>query len=215
MTETALPLGRIRPAIAEWNREDRALPVLPLAACAGLDALAAGMLLLGSPPAPLLGVAAGLALHGAVVLLLSRAIPAGTRPGARWLCVSAVLAVPGVGAAVAIAALVTRGRGSAFRRRRRPAGRRPTYSRAALERLAGALSPCDALLGGDAERQRDALTGLARRSDPEAIALLRRATAGPDADLAVRAALVLDEIAERAELRACARHSAEARHGTG
>jgi hypothetical protein len=43
--------------------------------------------------------------------------------------------------------------------------------------------------------------GLARRDDPEAIVLLRRAASGRDHDLALSAALVLDEIGERAEQR--------------
>ena len=71
-----------------------------------------------------------------------------------------------------------------------------------MRRLAGALSPCDALACGDVDERRSALSALGRREDPEAIALLRRAAAGPDPDLAMSAALVLDEIGERAERRA-------------
>jgi len=72
---------------------------------------------------------------------------------------------------------------------------------AALKHLGGALSTYDALESGDDERRRAALSALSRRGDPEAIALLRRAAAGRDSDLALCAALVLDEIAERTERR--------------
>jgi HEAT repeat protein len=83
--------------------------------------------------------------------------------------------------------------------------------KAVLERLGSALSPCDALGPGDEEQRRSALSELSRRSDPEAIAVLRWATAGRDPDLALSAALVLDVIRERAERRAQWMDLAEAR----
>jgi len=86
---------------------------------------------------------------------------------------------------------------------------------AAMKRLGGALSTCDALDGGDEEQRRAALSALSRRGDPEAIALLRRAAAGRDPDLAMSAALVLDEIGERAEGEADRLEPAEVRYGTG
>jgi hypothetical protein len=137
------------------------------------------------------------------------------RPSRQWLGGAAVLAVPCVGAAVATAIFVTRGRGSVVTGRRRKARRRQVLSMAAMQRLGGALSTCDALDCGDEEQRRAALSELSRREDPEAIALLRRAAAGPDPDLALSAALVLDEIGERAELQVDSRDPAEVRNGTG
>ena len=71
----------------------------------------------------------------------------------------------------------------------------------AIQRLGDALSPRDALDCGDEEQRRAALSALSRREDLEAITLLRRATAGSDPALAVSAALILDEVGERAERR--------------
>jgi len=68
---------------------------------------------------------------------------------------------------------------------------------------------------GDEDQRRAALWALSRREDPEAIALLRRAASGCDPDLALSAALVLDEISERAEHRVERLNLTEARHGVG
>jgi hypothetical protein len=179
-------------------REDRLQVAALLAASAAVDAVAAGILLLGTPLPPMLEGLAAAAAHGMAALILTRW--ARVRPSRRWLGVAAVLAVPGVGAAVAATVVATRGRGSAaaLARRRKPR-RRAALTLPAMRRLADALSPSDALVCGDEERRRAALSALSRREDPEAIALLRRAAAGRDPDLALSAALVLDEIGERAE----------------
>jgi len=182
-------------------------------ACAVVDAFAAGILLVGAPLPQSFQVLAAAALHATAVLLLSGV--ARGRPSRRWLCVAAVLAVPCVGAAAAAVTLVTRGRGSAAIERRRTARRRPALARAAIERLGRALSPCDALEGGDEEQRRAALLALSRRGDPEAIALLRRAAAGRDPDLALSAALALDEIGERAERQVERLVPAEVQHVAG
>lgn len=177
-----------------------------------VDAVAAGMLLLGTPlPASLEGLVVAL-FHGTAVLLVC-GLPR-ARPSRRWLCVTAVMAVPFIGAAVAAALSFTRGHGSIASGHRRRARRQPTLTIAALQRLEGALSPCDALDGGDEEGRRNALSALSRRGDSEAIALLRRAAAGRDPDLALSAALVLDEIGERSERQFDRLAPAEARNGT-
>jgi len=184
-----------------------------LVACAALDAVAAGILLIGTPLARPLELLAALVSHGAAVLLLSGL--ARERPSRRWLGVAAALAVPFAGAAVATAMFATRGRGSIVMERRRKARRRTPLTATAIERLGGALALCDALDGDDEEQRRDALWALSRRRDPEAIALLRRAAAGRDPDLALSAALVMDEIGERAEREADPLDRAEVRHGAG
>ena len=184
-----------------------------LAACAAVDAVAAGILLLRTPLPPALEVLAIAISHGTAVLLLFGLARA--RPSRRWLGVAAVLSVPLAGAAVAAAILVTRGADSMARGRRRKSRRRPAFTMAAMQSLGGALSPCDALDGGNEEQRRATLWALSRRRDPEAIALLRRAAAGRDPDLALSAALVLDEIVERGERRAGRRDLAEVRNGAG
>jgi HEAT repeat protein len=190
----AAPTMRV---IGPSGRGDRPREAALLAACAAFDAIAAGILLFGTPLPPLLkGVAAAVS-HGAAVLLLSCSTR--EQPSRRWLSAAAVLAVPCVGLAVAFAIFFTRGRGPTAMGRRRKARWRPSLTTAVMQRLGTALSPCDALDCGDEEQRRAALSALSRREDPEAIALLRRTAAGRDPDLALPAALVLDEIGERAE----------------
>ena len=205
-----MPMIRL---IALSDREDRPRGAALLVACVLVDAVAAGILVLGTPLPPLLEGFAAAVAHSAAVLLLSGIAPA--QPSRRWLCVAAMLAVPFVGAAVATASYLTRGRGSFALARRRKMPRRPVLSASAIRRLRGALSPCEALQCGDEERRRAALSGLSRRADPEAIALLRRAAASEDPDLALSAALVLDDIGERAERRGNLMDPAELRHGVG
>ena len=186
-------------ASAHPDRADRLRDALLLGASAAADAVAAWILLNGAPfPRWLDGPMAAIA-HGTAVLLLCGL--AGERPSRRWLCMAAVLAVPFIGAAVATAVSVTRGRGSLVLERRRNARRPAALTATAMRRLGGALSLWDAVASCDADERRAALSALSRREDPEAIALLRRAAAGRDPDLALSAALVLDEIRERAERR--------------
>jgi hypothetical protein len=91
-------------------------------------------------------------------------------------------AIPGVGVAVAAVSYATRGRDSVAPRRRKPVRRVGALSPAAIQRLGDSLSLSDALEHGEEDQRRDALSALSRREDPEAIALLRRATAGHDPD---------------------------------
>jgi HEAT repeat protein len=200
-------------AMAPSRRRSHVPVALLVAACSVLDAVAAAILLFGTPLPPLLeGLAAAIS-HGTAVVLLSSSVR--TPPSRRWLCVAAVLAIPFAGAAVAAVTLVTRGRRSATMRRRRKLPARPALTIAAMRHLGSALSPCDALDGGDEEQRRAALSALSRRGDPEAMAMLRRAAAGRDPDLVLSAALVLDEIGERAERQSGRRVPLEVRHGTG
>ena len=195
---------------APSDREHRWLGLALLVACATLDAVAAGILLLGTPLAPPLEVLAAMVLHAGAVLLMCGL--AHERPSRRWLCVAAVLAVPFVGAAVAAATLVTRGRGSIKMESRTKPRRQSRLTTAEIQRLADALPLCDALDSDDEEQRRDALWALSRRRDPEAIALLRRAAAGRDPDLAMSAALVMDEIGEHAERQTDPQDRPEVRH---
>ena len=198
--------------IVPSDREVQPLGAAVLIACAVVDAVAAGLLLFGAPFAPPLKNLAIALLHGIAVLLVC-GLPR-ARPSRRWLCVTAVMAVPLVGVAVAGALSFTRGRGSIAMGRRRKSRPGPALTSDAVRRLGRALSPYDALGCGDEEQRRGALSGLLRRGDPEAIVLLRRAAAGDDPDLALSTALVLDEIGERTERQLDRLDSAEVRDGT-
>ena len=124
------------------------------------------------------------------------------------------MAVPFVGVAVAGAVSFTSGRGTLASGRRRRARPGKVLTITTVQRLGSALSPWDALGCGDEEQRRGTLKWLSRRGDPEAIVLLRRAAAGDDPDLALSAALVLDEIGERTERELDRLGPAEARDGT-
>lgn len=199
-------------AIPRPRRESGLRRAAPVAAVVAVDAVAAAILLLGGPrPAWLAGLVAALA-HGAAALL-ARRLGRG-RSSRRALCVAAVLAVPLAGAFIAAAALLTRGRGSVPAVRPRRPRRRRSPVVASVQRLARAPSLCDVLESDPEEQRRAALSALAGRRDPGAIALLRWA-ADRDHDLAASAAQVLDEIGERAEREMAAGLPAEARRGTG
>ena len=201
------------PTIRMMAPADYAVPLrgaARAAACAAVDAVAALIMLHRTALPPSLEALAIAIFHGAAVLLVA-GLPF-ARSSRRWLCVAAVLGIPGVGAAVAAVVFATRGRGSAVRGRRAKPHRRPALTMAAVQHLGDALSPCDALDGGDEEQRRGALSTLSRRRDPEAIGLLRRAAAGRDRDLALSAALVLDEIGELAERQEPWLDPAEIRH---
>jgi hypothetical protein len=183
--------------------------IVVVTSCAVMDAFAVSILLVPAPPAASLRIVlAGLA-HGVAVLILWGSCRA--RPSRRWLSAAATAAVPLGGLAVAVVAWTAGGRSSLETRSRRRA-RPATVRLAAIRRLGQTLSPCDALEHGDPEQRRDAVSELSRRGDPEAIALLRRAVARGDGDLALAAALALDRIGERTERQTIWSGSAELRH---
>ncbi|MGH9868511.1 MAG: hypothetical protein ACREAA_10160 [Candidatus Polarisedimenticolia bacterium] len=210
MIAEALPLR----AVAKSNREERAPWAAAVVLCAVIDAMAGGVLLLDTALPQELELIAAMVLHAMAALLLSALLRA--QPSRRWVCVAALLAVPCVGAVVAVALLGTRGRGTARIGLRRKARRRPAFRLAVARPIGDVLSPCDALDCDDEELRRAVLSSLARRSDPEAITLLRRAAGGRDLDLALSSALSLDEIAERAERhRDDPPYPAKMRHAAG
>ena len=72
-------------------------------------------------------------------------------------------------------------------------------------RLAAALPSCEALSAGTVEERRAIIATLVRRADADAVALLRWALGASDPDLAVDAALALEELTASfdARLAAC------------
>jgi hypothetical protein len=184
-----------------------------LLAGAAIDAFAAAMLLLHAPLSPgLAGVVAATA-HVVAVVLLFGAAGASTSRG--WLGSAAALTIPGAGVAVAAVAILTKGRHRSARRCGTSARRRAPRAMDALHRLGHDLCPSDALDRGDGEERRSALSALTRRADHEAIALLRRASAATDSDLALAAALALDKIGERLERGAYRLNPGELRRAAG
>jgi hypothetical protein len=82
-------------------------------------------------------------------------------------------------------------------------------------RLAAALPSCEALSAGTVEERRAIIATLVRRADADAVALLRWALGASDPDLAVDAALALEELTASfdARLAACRDALAAARAG--
>ena len=70
----------------------------------------------------------------------------------------------------------------------------PDAAAADFGRLAVALPSCEALMAGTVEERRAIIATLVRRGDADAVALLRWALGASDPDLAVDAALALEEM---------------------
>jgi len=201
-------------AMPSFPDSDRGAPKhLWLVACAAIDAFAAAMLLVHTPLSPPMAGLLAATVHAAAVALLFGAVRA--RTSRRSLGAAAALAVPGAGVAVAAAAIITRGRDRVGKRLGPRVRRRAPRAMQALLRLGHALSPCDAMDGGSEEERRTAISALTRRADRDAIALLRRASASDDSELALAAALALDEISERFERAAGRIEAGELRHAAG
>ena len=181
------------PHATGWTGVDRAC----LVASGVCDAIAAGVLLLGTPlPAAAECIVASLA-HACALLFVWSLDPA--RASRRWLNLAVVAAIPCLGVFAVATVLSTRGRGPAVRHPRSRPREVPILTEDGARRLASALSPCDALERGDMEERLAALSTLTQRADAEAIALLRWVAAGHDPDHAVSAALALDRIGEYQE----------------
>jgi hypothetical protein len=120
------------------------------------------------------------------------------------LALSFVFALPIFGAVLAVLAL-EHGDGDVFS----DLTQAPTYAGEAaggdFGRLAVALPSCEALSSGTVEERRAIIATLVRRGDAEAVALLRWALGASDPDLAVDAALALEEMTASfdARLAAC------------
>jgi hypothetical protein len=167
-----------------------------IAICVAIDWVSTAALLAGGrwPHLPMALVAVALHLWTTAMWIMMQPLS----PSRRWLCAAATLTVPGAGVAFAAVILCTRGRGTAAAWLHRTAGRSPRLSAEAARQLADGLSPCDAMTSDDDEQRRATLSRLARCSRPDDCELLHWAVGRRDPDLALYAALALDEIDARA-----------------
>lgn len=179
-------------------RADRALAVI--GAAGAIDVAAQGVVCV--EPGAWAWLLAGL-LHvtaAGVVLRL-----AGGEPTRRRLAAAMMFCLPPVGPVMAMLAVRLRGRGGdelLGRRGDELLGRRAPVPRSAsgselAARLTAGGSACEALLAVDAEARHVAVSALQRDADAHAITLLRWSIAQPDPDLALEAALALEEITAR------------------
>jgi tetratricopeptide (TPR) repeat protein len=180
----------------------RVFPVAALAVAALIDGLAV-LWLLGHAATPSVAwPAAAMHLASALPLLFKRTLA----PSQRSLALALCLALPLVGALVAAVVLGTRGRSEIAQ----AVAEEESLAPLAAEnddvfRLTEALSCCEALLSADVEQRRAILSALNHRGDANAIRILRWALGASDTDLAVEAALALEDVnaAFEARLAAC------------
>ncbi|HEU4734644.1 MAG TPA: hypothetical protein VFT22_42425 [Kofleriaceae bacterium] len=162
----------------------------PIAAAAALD-LAALLLLVAQPHAWMVLPSGALHATAAVAMLRLR----GDEPTRRLLAAAMMFTLPLVGVALAVFVVRLRGRGGdELLIRQRP----PRRSESGVElarRLTAGGSLCEALLAGDREARLVAVARLRCEANGRAIALLRGSLSQRDPDLALDAALALEELA--------------------
>lgn len=165
----------------------------------GLDALAISLLYWRATPSWFL-MAGG--LH--VLAIGAAGFPVGATRSQRALMTAFTLAIPLFGTAVAVLAIGIRRRGQTVEAP--PIEPRETHNPTAadIHRLTNALSACESLMSGSPDERSATVAMLARHPDAESIALLRRAVAGGDPDLAVEAALALEDLGAHLDATAAA-----------
>ncbi|MFL5305224.1 MAG: hypothetical protein ACJ8F1_08425 [Polyangia bacterium] len=188
----------------------RPLPAAPWVLATALDLAAVALVVLR----PLHGgalVAGGLHVVAMIPILVWRSLT----NSERWLGASFSFAIPVAGAPLAAIALGTAGRGEVVEADPDAAAPEIEPLRAEeLRRLGEALPCCEALLTGSIDERRAIIATLTRRADADAVALLRWALGAADPDLAVEAALALEEMTASFETRIAQLRQAIARKPT-
>jgi hypothetical protein len=175
----------------------RPLPIAPWILATLLDVAAVGLLLARTSSfGPL--AAAGLHLAALVPIVAWRSLATSERE----LGAAFTFSIPVAGAPLALLALGTVGRGEVLEADPEAVVPELEPLRAEeLRRLGEALPCCEALLAGSVDERRAIIATLTRRADADAVALLRWALGAADPDLAVEAALALEEMTASFEAR--------------
>jgi len=197
MSET--PNSPPRPSLAPWIASTLA------------DLVGVG-LLIGVQEPWTLPAAAACHLMALVPIVFMRALGSSERT----LALSLVLALPLAGPLLAVLAL-EHGEGDLTTDLLQAPSPAAEGAGADFARLAAALPSCEALTAGTPEERRAIIATLVRHGDAEAVALLRWALGASDPDLAVDAALALEEMTASfdARLAACREALAAARAADG
>jgi hypothetical protein len=175
----------------------RPLPIAPWMIAAVLDVVASA-LILRRPVHGAVVLAGGLHLAAVLPILFWRSLASSER----GLGAAFALAIPVAGPPLAAIALGTAGRGEVVEADPEEGAAEVEPLRAEeLRRLGEALPCCEALLAGGIEERRAIIATLTRRADADAVALLRWALGAADPDLAVEAALALEEMTASFEAR--------------
>jgi hypothetical protein len=187
----------------------RPLPITPWVLAILLD-LAGVAALIGRAASH--GPVAAAGLHVAALLpivvwrMLSRS--------ERALGAAFVFSIPVAGGVLALIALGTVGHGEVLESDPDAVGPELEPLRAEeLRRLGEALPCCEALLAGSVDERRAIIATLTRRADADSVALLRWALGAADPDLAVEAALALEEMTAAFEERMAELRKAVAESG--
>jgi hypothetical protein len=193
--------------------DTNAHPVAAWVAASLADLVGLG-LIIGVQEAWTLPVAGG--CHAAALLPI--AFMRGMSRSERTLALSFVFALPVVGALLAVLALEHgEGDGNLVSDMALAPAVGIETATADFSRLAAALPSCDALSAGTTEERRAIIATLVRRGDADSVALLRWALGASDPDLAVDAALALEEMTASfdARLAACREALAAAQAADG
>jgi len=176
--------------------------LLPLLLATCLDGLALAVAVSGR------GAASAWIAPAALHLLAFAAAGLATRAGRsqRALVAALTLTLPLLGAPVAMVALRTRRRGEVGEIPAREAVDRRSLTVADVRRLTDGLSASESLMSGSPDEKTATVGMLTRHPDAGSIALLRRAVATGDADLAVEAALALEDLGAQLGVSAAAAH---------
>jgi len=174
-------------------------PVAPWIAVSMADLVGLG-LVVGVQEMWTLFAAAGLHLAALLPIAFMRTLSSSEKA----LAASFVFAFPVLGAPLAVLAL-EHGNGDLASDLTQAPVASPDAVATDFGRLAAALPSCEALTAGTVEERRAIIATLVRRGDADAVALLRWALGASDPDLAVDAALALEEMTASfdARLAAC------------
>jgi hypothetical protein len=184
-------------------------PVAPWIAASMADLVGLGLMVVVQEMWTLFA-AAGLHLAALLPIVFMRALSSSEKA----LATSFVFAFPVLGAPLAVLAL-EHGTGELTSDLAQAPTAPPDAAAADFGRLAVALPSCEALSAGTVEERRAIIATLVQRGDADAVALLRWALGAADPDLAVDAALALEEMTASfdARLAAC-REALAAAQGT-
>lgn len=184
-------MGDQLPGRNGWHMRADRRPFAMIGAAGAIEIGA--LLLLGAQPHAWALLPSGV-LHITAAFVVLR-LP-GAEPTRRLLAAAMMFTLPLIGIAMAVLVVRLRGRGGRELLARDEPVQRSESGAELARRLTTGGPACESLLA-DAETRRAAVASLQRDADARAITLLRWALAHPDADLALEAALALEDLSAR------------------
>jgi hypothetical protein len=172
--------------------------LLPLSMAITLDLVCVMVLAFGGGPTAV-WIAVGM-LH--LLAVAAAGLASLTSRSQRALAASLTLTLPVLGAVVAMVTLGTTRRGEVGEVPAREPPDPWTVTVTSVRRITDGLSVWESLMSGSPAERSATVAMLARRADPASIALLRRAVTVGSADVAVDAAMALEDLRDELESRA-------------